>query len=214
MHRVTDEVPAAVAAFAHPLAAGFTWAVEHPNLQPGDNLMILGPGPRGLAALVAAKTAGAGWVGMSGLPEDKARLEVARQLGADMVVDTELYDVAAEAGNSLGSRPDVVLDDPEAIQVALDLVRAGGQVAIASTKGPNAVNQLFTDIILLKELTIRGGFGANSTGYHWATRQLGSDSRLDLLVSHEFPLTESARAVQAAGGLLGREDLISVAVTI
>ena len=218
MHRVTDDVPAAVAAFAHPLAAGFTWAVEHPNLQPGDNLMILGPGPRGLAALVAAKTAGAGWVGMSGLPADKARLEVARQLGADMVVDTELYDVAAEVGNSLGSRPDVVLDvtsdDPEAIHVALDLVRAGGQVVIASTKGLNAVNQLFTDIIVLKELTIRGSFGASSAGYHWATRQLGSDSRLDLLVSHEFPLTESARAVQAAGGLLGREDLISVAVTI
>ena len=201
MHRVTDDVPAAVAAFAHPLAAGFTWAVDHPNLQPGDNLMIFGPGPRGLAALVAAKTAGAGWVGMSGLPEDKTRLEVARQLGADMVVNTELYDVAEEVGNSLGSRPEAVLDvtsdDPEAIHVALDLVRAGGQVVIASTKGLNAVNQLFTDIIILKELTIRGAFGASSSGYRWATRQLGSDSPFDLLVSHEFALNESARAVQA-----------------
>ena len=39
---------------------------------------------------------------------------------------------------------------------------------IASTKGLNAVTQLFTDIILLKELTIRGAFGASSAGYHWA----------------------------------------------
>lgn len=218
MHPVTDDLPAAVATFAHPLADGFTWAVEHPRLQPGENVLILGPGPRGLAALVAAKASGAGWVGVTGLPQDAARLDVAKELGADMVIGGEIDDVATAVGNSLGSRPDIVVDvtsdDPEAIHVALDLVRAGGRVVIASTKGLNAVNQLFSDIILLKELTIRGAFGASSTGYHWATQQLGNDPRLDLLVSHEFPLNEAARAVQAAAGLLGREELISVAVTI
>ena len=218
MHAITDDVPAAVATFAHPLAAGFTWAVEHPNLQAGENVMILGPGPRGLSALLAAKAAGAGWVGVSGLPQDKPRLEVARQLGADMIVDSEMDDIATSVGNSLGSRPDVVVDvtsdDPEAIHVALDLVRAGGRIVIASTKGLNAVTQLFSDVILFKELTIRGAFGASTAGYHWATRLLGPDERLDLMVSHEFPLSEAARAVQAAAGLLGREELISVAVTI
>ena len=218
MHMVTDDVPAAAATFAHPLADGFTWAVERPGLQAGENVMILGPGPRGLAALVAAKAAGAGWVGVSGLPQDKPRLDVARELGADMIVDAEMDDIATEVGNSLGTRPDIVLDvtsdDPEAVHVALDLVRAGGRVVIASTKGLNAVSQLFSDVILLKELTIIGAFGASSAAYHWATRQVGNDERLDLLVSHEFPLDEAARAVQAAGGLLGREELISVAVTI
>ncbi len=218
LHSITDDVPAALATFAHPLAAGFTWAVEHPNLQAGENVMILGPGPRGLSALVAAKAAGAGWVGVSGLPHDRPRLQVARQLGADLTIDSEVDDIATEVGNSLGSRPDVVVDvtsdDPEAIHVALDLVRAGGRVVIASTKGVNAVSQLFSDIILLKELTIRGAFGASSAGYHWATRQLATDERLDLMVSHEFPLAETPRAVQAAAGLLGREELISVAVTI
>ncbi len=218
LHTISDDVPAAVATFAHPLAAGFTWAVEHPNLQTGENVMILGPGPRGLSALVAAKAAGAGWVGVSGLPDDQPRLEVARQLGADLIVDGEMDEIAAEVGHSLGARPDVVVDvtsdDPEAIHVALDLVRAGGRVVLASTKGVNAVSQLFSDIVLLKELTIYGAFGASSAGYHWATRQLGVDERLDLMVSHEFPLGEASRAVQAAAGLLGREELISVAVTI
>ena len=218
MHVISDDVPAAVATFAHPLAAGFTWAVEHPRLQPGENVMILGPGPRGLSALVAAKAAGAGWVGMSGLPQDRPRLDVAKQLGADMIVDADLDDIATAVGNSLGTRPDVVVDvtsdDPEAIHTALDLVRAGGRVVIASTKGLNAVTQLFSDVILMKELTIRGAFGASSAGYHWAVRQLSTDDRLDLMVSHEFPLDEAPRAVQAAAGLLGREELISVAVTI
>jgi threonine dehydrogenase-like Zn-dependent dehydrogenase len=218
MHVVTDDVEAAVATFAHPLAAGFTWAVERPGLQEGDNVMILGPGPRGLAALIAAKACGAGWVGVSGLSHDAERLAAAEMLGADLVVDASIEDVGAAVANSLGARPEIVVDvtrdDPEAIHLALDLVRGGGAVTIASTKGVNAVNQLFSDVIVLKELRICGAFGASSAGYHWATGQLGIDPRLDTLVSHEFPLMETARAIQAAAGLLGTEELMSVAVTV
>ncbi len=218
MHLVTDDVEAPVATFAHPLASGFTWAVELPNLQAGEHVMILGPGPRGLAALIAAKSAGAAWVGISGLSHDHDRLEAAKRLGADLTVNADTVDVAAAVGDSLGARPDVVVDvtrdDPEAIHLSLDLVRGGGRVTVASTKGINAVNQLFSDVIVLKELTIRGAFGATSAGYHWATRQLGVDPRLADLVSHEFPLMESGRAIQAAAGMLGTEELISVAVTI
>ena len=85
-------------------------------------------------------------------------------------------------------------------------------MVLASTKGTRAINQLFSDIVVLKELTLRGAFGASSAGYHWATRQLSADPRLDAMVSHEFPLEESSRAIQAAAGLLGRDELISVAV--
>ena len=134
-----------------------------------------------------------------------------------MTATVEHGDIASSVANSLGTRPDVVIDvtssDPEAIYMGLDLVRAGGRVVLASTKGANTVTQLFSDIVVLKELTLKGVFGATSAGYHWATRQLEVDARLDQLVSHEFPLDEADRAIQAAGGLLGREELISVAVT-
>ncbi len=216
LHAVSDNIPAVVATFAHPLAAGFTWAVELPNLGPGDNVLILGPGPRGLSSLLAAKAAGAGWVGVTGLDHDTDRLELAKRLGADMVASAESEDVPSAVANSLGTRPDIVVDvtsdDPEAVHTALDLVRAGGTVVLASTKGANAVQQLFSDVVVLKELLVKGAFGASSAGYHWATRQLDSDPRLDQMVSHEFPLGEAERAIQAAAGLLGREELISVAV--
>ena len=179
-------------------------------------MLILGPGPRGLSALIAAKEAGAGWVGVAGLGHDSDRLRLASELGADMVVNVEQTDVEGSVAESLGARPDVVVDvtsdDPEAIHMSLDLVRAGGRVVLASTKGTRAINQLFSDIVVLKELTLRGAFGASSAGYHWATRQLSADPRLDAMVSHEFPLEESSRAIQAAAGLLGRDELISVAV--
>lgn len=218
VHTVSDDVPAAVGAFAHALAAGFTWAVETPSLQPGQSVLILGPGPRGLAALVAAKAAGAGWVGVTGLGHDTDRLRLADELGADLVVDVDRDDPATAVANSLGSRPDVVVDvtsnDSEVVLTALDVVRPGGTVVLASTKGTNAIAQLFSDIIVLKELCLRGAFGASSTAYHWATRQIGVDGRLDTLVSHEFPLSEADRAIQATAGILGHEQLISVAVTL
>ena len=216
LHVLSDNIPAVVGTFAHPLAAGFSWAVETPNLLPGENILIFGPGPRGLSALVAAKQAGAAWVGITGLSHDTDRLALAIELGADMTVFADQEDVAGAVADSLGARPDVVLDvttnDTEAVLLGLDLVRAGGRLVFASTKGTRAVNQLFSDVIVLKELSILGAYGASSASYEWATRQLVDDPRLDSMVSHEFPLSEADRAVQATAGLLGREELISVAV--
>jgi threonine dehydrogenase-like Zn-dependent dehydrogenase len=216
LHPVTDDVPSEVATFVHPLASGHTWAVELPALKPGEDVLILGPGPRGLACLIAAKAAGAGWVGIAGLSHDRDRLALAHMLGADAIIDVEKTDVAAELADNLGRRPDVVVDvtsdDPEAVFTALDLVRSGGRVILASTKGNRAFHFL-SDVIVAKQLTLRGAVGATTVGYQWATNQLETDPRIDDLVSHQFPLSEAPRALQAAAGLLGREELISVAVT-
>jgi threonine dehydrogenase-like Zn-dependent dehydrogenase len=213
---VTDDVPAEVATFVHPLAAGHSWAVELPLLQPGEDVMILGPGPRGLACLIAAKAAGARWVGISGLSHDRDRLDLALRLGADVAVDIETTDLAGAIAEAIGRRPDVLVDvtsnDPEAVFTALDLVRSGGRVVLASTKGNRAFHFL-SEVIVAKQLTLRGAMSATTVGYHCAARQLETDPRIDDLVSHQFPLSEAPRALQAAAGLLGREELISVAVT-
>ena len=216
LHPLTDDVPAEVGTFVHPLAAGHTWAVELPALQNGESVLILGPGPRGLACLIAAKAAGAGWVGVTGLGHDRDRLDLAKQLGADLTINAEAEDLAGAIAEAIGSRPDIVVDvtsnDPEAVFTALDLVRSGGRVILASTKGNRAFHFL-SDVLIAKQLTVRGAMGASSIGYQWATRQIDTDPRIDDLVSHQFPLAESSRALQAAAGLLGREELISVAVT-
>lgn len=216
LHPLTDDVPAEVGTFVHPLAAGHTWAVELPVLQPGENLLILGPGPRGLACLIAAKAAGAGWVGVTGLSHDRDRLDLAKVLGADLAIDAENEDVGGAIAEAIGRRPDIVIDvtsdDPEAVFTALDLVRSGGRVILASTKGNRAFHFL-SDVLIAKQLTVKGAMGATGVGYQWATKQVETDPRIDDLVSHQFPLSESPRALQAAAGLLGREELISVAVT-
>jgi threonine dehydrogenase-like Zn-dependent dehydrogenase len=216
LHPLTDDVPAEVATFVHPLAAGHTWSVELPGLQQGEKILILGPGPRGLACLIAAKTAGAGWVGVTGLNHDTDRLDLAKRLGADLTINAEGDDVGGAVAEAIGSRPDIVVDvtsnDPEAVFTALDLVRSGGRVVLASTKG-NRAFPFLSDVLIAKQLTVKGAMAASSVGYQWASAQVETDPRIDDLVSHQFPLSESSRALQAAAGLLGREELISVAVT-
>jgi len=96
--------------------------------------------------------------------------------------------------------------------VALDIVRSGGRVILASTKGNRALH-FFSDVLVSKQLTVKGAVGASTAGYAWATEKLASDERVDDLVSHQFPLDEAQRAMQAAAGMLGHDELIAVAVT-
>ena len=217
VHVITDDIQAEVATFAHPLASGYTWVNEMAALQPGESVLILGPGPRGLSCIIAAQAAGAGWIGISGLDHDSDRLDLAATLGANLTVNVDEEDLGMAVAGSLGTRPDVVIDvtsnDPEAIYTGFDLVRSGGRVILASTKGNRPLQALFSDIIIAKELSIRGVLGASGTAYQWACRQLACDPRIDDMVSHQFPLDESNRAIQATAGLLGHEELISVAVT-
>lgn len=217
VHPITDDIQAEVATFAHPLASGYTWVNELAGLTAGESVLILGPGPRGLSCLIAAQAAGAGWIGISGLDHDSDRLDLAGRLGANLTVNVDVDDLGVAVGGSLGTRPDVVIDvtsnDPEAIYTGFDLVRSGGRVILASTKGNRPLQALFSDIIIAKELSIRGALGASGTAYEWACRQLECDPRIDDMVSHQFPLDESNRAIQATAGLLGHDELISVAVT-
>lgn len=217
LHPVTDDVPAEVATSVHSLATGHTWAVELPQLQHGDRVLILGPGPRGLACVVAAKAAGASWVGITGLSHDRDRLALASRLGADLTIDVERHpDLATAIADSTGCRPDIVIDvtsdDPEAVFTGLDIVRSGGRVILASTKGNRALH-FFSDVLVAKQLTVRGAMGASSDSYRWATERLATDKLIDELVSHQFPLEEAQRAMQAAAGMLGHDELIAVAVT-
>ncbi len=49
VHKIRADIPASLAVMFNPLGAGFRWAVEIPSTGPGDTVLILGPGQRGLA---------------------------------------------------------------------------------------------------------------------------------------------------------------------
>src|SRR5258706_91408 len=77
----------------------------------GSSVVIQGPGQQGLSQTVICKQAGASLIIVAGTSKDAARLEVARQMGADHVIDVDQEDPLARIMEIPGGKGvDVVLD--------------------------------------------------------------------------------------------------------
>jgi threonine dehydrogenase-like Zn-dependent dehydrogenase len=70
MHRVSPDVRPEDAVLFNPLGAGFEWALRLGGIRVGDRVLVLGPGLRGLGAVIAAREAGASQIIVSGLARD------------------------------------------------------------------------------------------------------------------------------------------------
>src|SRR5690606_29361143 len=95
LHRGDAALPPGIAVMFNPLGAGFRWAVEIPRTRPGDTVVILGPGQRGLASVIACREVGAGTIIVTGLAADAKKLALARAFGADHTVDVDNEDAVA-----------------------------------------------------------------------------------------------------------------------
>jgi alcohol dehydrogenase len=200
VHRVPGGVDPVVATLFNPIGAGVRWAVTVPGTRSGDVVAVLGPGVRGLSAAAAAKTAGAGFVMVTGRGErDRGRLEVAGDFGADLAVDVAEADPVRALRDATGGLADVVVDvtakAPEALAQAVALARPAGTVVVAGTRG-GPVPQFEPDHVVFKELRIIGALGVDSTAYRAA---------LELLARDRYPFADLPRRVV---GLGDAEDLI------
>ncbi|GAA3613403.1 2,3-butanediol dehydrogenase [Kineosporia mesophila] len=160
LHVVPDGVPDQHAALAEPLAVGLH-AAGRAGVEPGDNVLVLGAGPIGLAALIGARLRGAGQVFVS--EPHPARAKVALGLGATGVLDPTGTDVRRELFAATGRiGPDTVIDGtgrPEAIELGLRSLRRGGTLAIAGISP--AELRLDLRQLVLFERTVTGSLGYN-----------------------------------------------------
>jgi threonine dehydrogenase-like Zn-dependent dehydrogenase len=206
VHRVRADVPAGIAVMYNPLGAGFRWAVEIPNTRPGDAVLILGPGQRGLASVIAARAAGAGTIIVTGLARDAAKLALAREFGADATLDVEQEDVGGRVQELTGGRgADVVIEvsanAAEPVAESLRYVAPGGTVVLAGVKGFKPVPDFISDLAVVKEVTIRGAFGVTARSYEQAIALIES-GRVPLakMHTHEFPLEQAELAIRTLAG--------------
>jgi alcohol dehydrogenase len=189
------------AALFNPVGAGVCWGVEIPGTGPGDVVAVLGPGIRGIAAAVAAKAAGAAFVMVTGVgPRDLPRLELARELGADLAVDVSRDDPVVALQDAAGRLADVVVDvtakAPAAFAQALALAGRGGRVVVAGVRGGEVTLTFAPDLIVQRGLRLSGASGVSTAAHEQALR---------LLVDGTFP---AARIPRQTAGFAGLTDLL------
>jgi threonine dehydrogenase-like Zn-dependent dehydrogenase len=220
LHPMDKTLPTELAAMYNALGAGVRWACHLGGVGLGDTVLVLGAGQRGIAAVVAARAAGAGTIIITGLEADAHKLAVAREFGADhtVVVDGDSgADIVSRVEEITGGEmADVVLElTPLAagpVSEALLAARRGGTVVLAGLKGNREI-PVRTDLIINRALTVRGAFGVDSKGMADAIALIESRRfPLERMHTHTFGLADAALAIETLGGDVPGEKAIHVSV--
>ena len=161
---LTESVDARELSLFEPLANVVNW-FGGVRLQPGESVVIQGPGHMGLICAAYAKMLGAGTVIVTGRSNDGVRLAAAHRIGADHTIDVDRESAMERVAQITGGKmADVTVDLTDAagpVGACLELVRPGGRVVWAGLKNMTPVS-VISDLVPLKGLTIVGGAGSTA----------------------------------------------------
>ncbi|MBV8071536.1 MAG: zinc-binding dehydrogenase [Acidobacteriaceae bacterium] len=160
LHRIPGPLPFEQAALTEPCCVAYNAVCVNGRVRPGDAVLVLGPGPIGLLCAKMAKLSGAATVIVAGLPQDKFRLQVAREFAADVVLESGVLEYVSAISDGLGV--DIAIDASGAsatLQIALQAVRPAGQI-IKVGWGPQPL-QFSLDPLVQKNVTLSGSFSHN-----------------------------------------------------
>jgi alcohol dehydrogenase/L-iditol 2-dehydrogenase len=159
LHRLGDNVDFKLGALTEPLCVGYNAIVNKCKINPGDDVLIIGPGPIGIACVIIAGLYTPKRIIMVGTKGDKERLSQAKKFGADYVFDGEnpVLDSVLEITNGLGV--DVVVDTAgvsETLELSINSVKPLGQI-VKIGWGIKPVG-FSLDPIIMKAVKLQGTF--------------------------------------------------------
>lgn len=206
LHHVPDGVTPELAGLVTPMANGVEWSLFDGGVGYDSTVLIQGPGQQGLSQTVVCKQAGASLIIVTGTSKDAARMEVARQLGADYMIDVEKEDPLARIREITGGKGvDVALDctagaGTRPVLLGIDaLKRKGGTMVVQGevAEFPNFPLGPMT----LKFITLKSARGHSYKACELALQQLASHRfPLEKVTTHRFGLKDVDLAIKSVGG--------------
>jgi L-iditol 2-dehydrogenase len=187
--RIPDNVTFAQAAMIEPISIAFH-AVRRTRIALGDTAVVVGAGMIGLLVIQALRMSGCGQI--IAVDVDRARLDLARKLGADECLVAESVDVAAEVRRRTNGRgADVAMEAvgiSTTVQTAVASVRKGGQITLVGNLTPKVDFAL--QAAVTRELTILGSCA--SSGEYPACLDMMARGviNVDTLISAVAPLSD------------------------
>lgn len=172
-------------------------AIRKTSMRPGDTVAVVGAGPVGLCAIMAAQALGAGQVVAIDMVED--RLKLAESLGATAVNPNEQDADDVVLGLTEWRGADLVVDavgHPSALAATFPLVRMGGEITVPGVYNEDQATIPIGDM-WLKNVTLHSGI-ANVQGRMDEVMALVADGRLkpSVIISHRMGLSEAVRGYE------------------
>jgi threonine dehydrogenase-like Zn-dependent dehydrogenase len=206
VHRVPEGVTPELAGLVTPMANGVEWSLFDGGVTYNSSVLIQGPGQQGLSQTVICKQAGASRIIVTGTSKDAARLEVAKLLGADYVIDVQKQDALTRILEiTSGHGVDVVLDCTSGagtmpILLGIDaLKRKAGTIVVQGEvkEFPDFPLEKMT----VKFVTVKSARGHSYKACELALEQLASRRfPLDKITTHRFGLKDVDVAIKSVGG--------------
>jgi L-iditol 2-dehydrogenase len=213
LHRLPDTISFEEGAVVEPAANVVHDVLERGRVEPNDTVVVLGPGPIGLMALMAARAVGAGQVIVVGTAEDEeTRLPTALELGADAIIVAGRQDPVQRVMELTGGRgADLVVEasgSPRAIASTVGMVRRMGRIAAVGLTGKDDIPFPWS-AAAWKVCTIIFNL---STGYTSWDRAIGliAAKKINIarLITHVEPLQSWERAFESVESKRGLKALL------
>jgi threonine dehydrogenase-like Zn-dependent dehydrogenase len=192
----TGDLDPELTAMVEPISIG-VWAALRGEVTAEDLVVIFGAGPIGQAIVLAAVDRGA-----RVLVVDKVtpRLELARKVGAEVVVEAGRDDTARAVSDWTGGEGASVVFDatgvPAVIRQAADLVASSGRIVIVGISDQEVSIPVIE--FTRKELSVLGS--RNSAGIFADAVALvqRNQEKVRSLITHRFPLDQAPQALEFA----------------
>ncbi|API93130.1 alcohol dehydrogenase catalytic domain-containing protein [Virgibacillus pantothenticus] len=202
VHVLPENVDYKSAAMTEPLACTYH-AVSKTKINEGDVVVVIGPGPIGLLTAQVAKSFGAKVI-ITGLTNDKIRLDKAKELGVDIAIDSQKSDVQKVVNKiTSGYGADVVFECSGTVPAAkqgLDVLRKkGNYVQVGIFSQPAVPFDL--EKVIQHEIHVVGSRSQHSADWEPALALMNEGKvNAKALVTHEFDITQWDEAYQVIKG--------------
>lgn len=170
------------------------YAVRLAELAPRARIGVLGSGPIGLCVLLAARALQDCSVYATDLLEE--RLGVARRCGATWIGNAAREDVARAIAEREPLGLDAVFEcagEQETLDQAVELLKPGGMLLVVGIPEVDRVG-FSIDLLRRKELRVQSVRRQNQCTAAAIGMIASGAARVDPLVTHRFPLRETAKA--------------------
>lgn len=200
VHLLEGKISLLDASVTEPIACGVHASMEKTQVQAEDTVVVIGPGPIGLCLTQVLKGIGAKVI-MVGITRDKERLETARSLGADAIVDSQAENAAEVIQEMTGVGADYCFEcsgAAPAVKNAFDYLRQKGTLVQMGVFAKNE-NLLDLNSIVQREMNIVGSRSQKPSTWQ-LTLDLMKKGSIDArrLITKVYPLTEWEQAFEDA----------------